>query len=104
MAIVTLSGQIGTNARDVGRLAAERLGIDYVDQVMRGLDRSSAVGFAVPMSMWRYTCRESAPMISPPYRRARSIPSPVLPLPVGPTTAISVLVIHSPIPFVPFAR
>jgi cytidylate kinase len=32
MAIVTLSGQIGTNARDVGRLAAERLGIDYVDQ------------------------------------------------------------------------
>ena len=32
MAIVTLSGQIGTNAREVGRLAAERLGIDYVDQ------------------------------------------------------------------------
>lgn len=32
MAIVTLSGQIGTNARAVGRLTAERLGIDYVDQ------------------------------------------------------------------------
>ena len=32
MAIVTLSGQIGTNAREVGRLAAERLGIDYIDQ------------------------------------------------------------------------
>ena len=32
MAIVTLSGQIGTNAREVGRLTAGRLGIDYVDQ------------------------------------------------------------------------
>ncbi len=32
MAIVTLSGQIGTNAREVGRLTADRLGIDYVDQ------------------------------------------------------------------------
>ncbi len=32
MAIVTLSGQLGTNAREVGRLTAEHLGIDYVDQ------------------------------------------------------------------------
>lgn len=32
MAIVTLSGQIGTNAREIGRVTADRLGIDYVDQ------------------------------------------------------------------------
>ncbi len=32
MAIVTLSGQIGANARDIGRLVARRLAIDYVDQ------------------------------------------------------------------------
>ena len=32
MAIVTLSGQIGANARDIGRLVADRLAIDYVDQ------------------------------------------------------------------------
>jgi cytidylate kinase len=34
VAIVTLSGQVGAGARDIGRLAAERLGIDYVDQVI----------------------------------------------------------------------
>ncbi|MCH8007441.1 MAG: cytidylate kinase-like family protein [Chloroflexi bacterium] len=32
MAIVTLSGQIGANAREIGRLVAGRLAIDYVDQ------------------------------------------------------------------------
>ena len=32
MAVVTISGQIGCGARELGRLAAERLGIDYVDQ------------------------------------------------------------------------
>jgi len=32
VAIVTLSGQIGAGAREVGRLAADRLDIDYVDQ------------------------------------------------------------------------
>ena len=32
MTIVTVSGQPGTRARDIGRLAAERLGIDYIDQ------------------------------------------------------------------------
>ena len=32
MAIVTLSGQIGSNAREIGRLVASRLAIDYVDQ------------------------------------------------------------------------
>jgi cytidylate kinase len=32
MAVVTLSGQLGTDAREIGRLAAQRLGIDYVDQ------------------------------------------------------------------------
>ena len=32
MTVVTVSGQIGTGARDIGRLVAERLGIDYVDQ------------------------------------------------------------------------
>jgi cytidylate kinase len=32
MTVVTVSGQPGTRTRDVGRLAAERLGIDYIDQ------------------------------------------------------------------------
>lgn len=32
MAVVTLSGQIGSGAREVGRAAAARLQIDYVDQ------------------------------------------------------------------------
>ena len=32
MPVVTVSGQPGTRARDIGRLAAERLGIDYIDQ------------------------------------------------------------------------
>ena len=32
MAVVTLSGQFGSNAHEVGRLTAQRLGIDYVDQ------------------------------------------------------------------------
>lgn len=32
MAVVTISGQIGSGAREVGKLAAERLQIDYVDQ------------------------------------------------------------------------
>jgi cytidylate kinase len=32
MPIVTVSGQVGAGAREVGRLAAKQLGIDYVDQ------------------------------------------------------------------------
>jgi cytidylate kinase len=32
MAVVTISGQVGTGAHDVGRLAAQRLQIDYIDQ------------------------------------------------------------------------
>ena len=32
MTVVTVSGQPGTRTRDIGRLAAERLGIDYIDQ------------------------------------------------------------------------
>ena len=32
MAVITISGQIGTGAREIGRLAAEQLHIDYVDQ------------------------------------------------------------------------
>ncbi len=32
MAVLTISGQAGSGAREVGRLAAERLQIDYVDQ------------------------------------------------------------------------
>lgn len=32
MAVVTISGQAGSGARDVGRLAAARLQLDYVDQ------------------------------------------------------------------------
>ena len=55
-----------------------------------GIPRRSASGsFAVPISKWRYTCRESQLTISPSNsaasRRARSL----LPEPVGPTTATS---------------
>jgi cytidylate kinase len=32
MAVVTLSGQSGAGAREAGRLAATRLGLDYIDQ------------------------------------------------------------------------
>ncbi len=32
MPVVTVSGQTGSNAREVARLAAQRLGIDYIDQ------------------------------------------------------------------------
>ena len=32
MAVVTVSGQPGTGAHDIGRLAAQHLGLDYVDQ------------------------------------------------------------------------
>jgi cytidylate kinase len=32
MPVVTISGQPGTGAHDIGRLTAQRLGIDYVDQ------------------------------------------------------------------------
>lgn len=32
MAVLTISGQIGSNARDVGRVIAQRLQLDYVDQ------------------------------------------------------------------------
>ncbi|MEX1253440.1 MAG: cytidylate kinase-like family protein [Dehalococcoidia bacterium] len=32
MPIVTVSGQVGAGAREAGRLAAQQLGIDYVDQ------------------------------------------------------------------------
>ena len=46
MAIVTLSGQIGANARDIGRLVAERLAIDYVDQEIL-IDAARELG--VPM-------------------------------------------------------
>jgi cytidylate kinase len=32
MAVLTISGQIGTGAREIGRLIADRLKIDYIDQ------------------------------------------------------------------------
>jgi cytidylate kinase len=34
VAVVTISGQVGAGAREIGRLAAGLLGIDYVDQQM----------------------------------------------------------------------
>src|SRR6266496_5590132 len=49
--------------------------------------RSSAVGFAVPMSMPTYTCCESQATISPPARSASARPSALLPDAVGPSTA-----------------
>jgi tRNA A37 N6-isopentenylltransferase MiaA len=49
------------------------------------LARVAASGFAVPMSMPRYTCAESALTISPPNRRARASATADLPDAVGPT-------------------
>ena len=46
--------------------------------------RSAGVGFAVPMSMRRYICMESAETISPPSALASAMPSAVLPVAVGP--------------------
>lgn len=34
MAIVTLSGQVGSGARDIGRMLAEHMELDYVDQMI----------------------------------------------------------------------
>ena len=45
---------------------------------------SSGVGLAVPMSMRRYICIESAETISPPSSFASRTPSLVLPVAVGP--------------------
>lgn len=44
MAVVTVSGQSGSGAREIGRLAAQRLSIDYVDQeVLVGAARELGV-------------------------------------------------------------
>ena len=44
MAVLTISGQIGTSAREVGRLVAERLQLDYVDrQILVEAARSMGV-------------------------------------------------------------
>ena len=55
--------------------------------------RSSAESLAVPMSMPRYSCIESALTISPPSAVASRIPSSDFPTAVGPTTAIPVHVL-----------
>jgi cytidylate kinase len=46
MSVVTISGQTGSGAREVGRLAAERLHLDYVDQEIL-VEAARALG--VPM-------------------------------------------------------
>ena len=46
MSVVTISGQTGSAAREVGRLAAERLKLDYVDQEIL-VEAAQALG--VPM-------------------------------------------------------
>lgn len=51
--------------------------------------RSSGVILAVPMSMPRYSCIESALTTSPSRASARATESAVLPAAVGPTTAIT---------------
>ena len=52
------------------------------------MPRRSPLGtFAVPMSIPRYSCIESALTISPPSCSARSSAKADLPAPVGPTTA-----------------
>ena len=48
--------------------------------------RSSGVGFAVPISMRRETCMESNETISPPSACASRTDRAVLPEAVGPTT------------------
>ncbi len=47
MAVLTISGQIGSGAREIGRLAAERLHLDYVDQEIL-VEAARALG--VPMA------------------------------------------------------
>jgi len=49
---------------------------------------SSFVTFADPISMWRYTCMESALMISPPIFFASSTERAVFPDAVGPVIMI----------------
>lgn len=46
MSVITFSGQIGTGAREIGRLVADQLGIDYVDQEIL-VEAASELG--VPM-------------------------------------------------------
>jgi len=46
MPVVTISGQPGTAAHDIGRLTAQRLGIDYIDQEIL-VEAASTLG--VPM-------------------------------------------------------
>ena len=59
---------------------------------------SSGRILAVPMSICRYTCMESAEMISPPTARASIRDSSVFPAAVGPVRMISgffVLIIYT---------
>ena len=52
------------------------------------MPRRSAIGtLSVPISKPRYTAVESQLMISPPRRRASSMPSALLPVAVGPRMA-----------------
>lgn len=46
MAVLTISGQAGTGAREIGRLAAQRLQLDYVDQQIL-VEAASALGVPI---------------------------------------------------------
>jgi len=46
MSVVTISGTLGSGARDIGRLAAARLGIDYVDREILA-EAARALGVSV---------------------------------------------------------
>src|SRR5215471_16157117 len=56
---------------------------------------SPRVSFPVPISRPRYTCRESADMISPPNRRATATPSALLPDAFVPTMATALALLAS---------
>ena len=61
--------------------------IGDIDQVMRQPRPLFRDGFAVPMSMPRYTATESQLTISPPNRSPSASESAVFPLPVGPSNS-----------------
>jgi hypothetical protein len=84
----------GARQHRIRRRIEALIGIDDVEEMMRRPPRSAAVGFAVPISSPRYTCRESQLTISAPQRSASDKDTDVFPLPVGPTSAMISAVIQ----------
>lgn len=64
MPVVTISGMVGSGAREVGRLAAQGLGIDYVDQqlLVDAARRLGVPGLRADLKVGPYLCLQ--PLIS----------------------------------------